>query len=44
MNETDEDNFLKLLSIGEDKIDQLAPKNISKWFNDMRLSQSEETG
>ena len=44
MGELDEKAFMTLQAIGEEKVDELGSKNIKKWFHEMRLAQSEETG
>jgi hypothetical protein len=44
MNDADEKSFFALLPIGEDKVEELGSKNLRRWFEEMRLAQSEDTG
>jgi hypothetical protein len=44
MNDADEKTFLTLLAFGEDRVEELGSKNLKRWFQEMRLAQSEETG
>ena len=37
MGELDENAFMTLQGIGEEKVDELGSKNIKIWFNEMRL-------
>ena len=44
LSDADEKAFTTLLSIGEDKIEELGSKNLKKWFTEMKLEQAEEVG
>jgi hypothetical protein len=44
MKEADEKAYFTLLPIGEDKVEELGSKNLRRWFEEMRLAQSEDTG
>lgn len=44
MKDLDEKTFFTLLTVGEDKVEELGSKNLKRWFQEMRLAQSEDTG
>jgi hypothetical protein len=44
MKDVDEKTFFTLLPIGEDRVEELGSKNLRRWFQEMRLAQSEDTG